>query len=85
MDEQKGHTGWGRCNVPRWLGGPFAGPPYPEDYHQNWTNRRGGVDWIYVFDHHNDRVVMVYNETTIFYLYPPSYGREWYESVEASG
>ncbi|NMA10092.1 MAG: hypothetical protein GX932_03615 [Methanomicrobiales archaeon] len=82
VDEQKGHTGWGRCNVPLWLGGPFAGP-YPEDYHQNWTPRRG-VDWIYVFDHHNDRVVMVYNETTIFYLYP-SYGREWYESVEASG
>jgi hypothetical protein len=36
----------------------------------------------YVFDHHhNERVVMVYNETTIFYLYP-SYGREWYENVE---
>lgn len=82
VDEQEGRTGWGRCNVPRWLGGPFAGP-YPEDYHQNQTPRRG-VDWMYVFDHHNDRVTMVYNETTIFYLYP-SYGREWYESVEASG
>jgi 3-methyladenine DNA glycosylase Mpg len=36
----------------------------------------------YVFDHHhNERVVMVYNETTIFYLYP-SYGRDWYENVE---
>ena len=78
VDEQEGQTGWGRCNVPRWLGGPFAGP-YPEDYHQNRTFYH-----TYVFDHHNDRVTMVYNETTIFYLHP-SYGREWYESVEASG
>ncbi|HOI14427.1 MAG TPA: hypothetical protein PLG75_11240 [Methanoculleus sp.] len=82
VDEREGHTGRGFCNVPRWLGGPYAGP-YPEDYHQNQTPRRG-VDWMYVFDHHNERVVVVYNETTIFYLYP-SYGREWYESVEASG
>ncbi|WP_292364093.1 MULTISPECIES: hypothetical protein [unclassified Methanoculleus] len=78
VDEREGQTGWGRCNAPRWLGGPFAGP-YPEDYHQNRTFYH-----TYVFDHHNERVVMVYNETTIFYLYP-SYGREWYESVEASG
>ena len=78
VDEQEGHTGRGFCNVPRWLGGPFAGP-YPEDYHLNRTFYH-----TYVFDHHNDRVVMVYNDTTIFYLYP-SYGREWYESVEASG
>ncbi|KDE55345.1 hypothetical protein [Methanoculleus sp. MH98A] len=78
VDEQEGQTGWGRCNVPRWLGGPFAGP-YPEDYHQNRTFYH-----TYVFDHHNDRVTMVYNDTTIFYLYP-SYGREWYERVEVSG
>jgi hypothetical protein len=83
VDEQEGHTGRGFCNVPFWRGGLYAGP-YPEDYHQNWTptNRFSAYS---VFDHrHNERVMMVYNETTIFYLHP-SYGREWYESVEASG
>ena len=83
VDEQEGHTGRGFCNVPFWIGGAYAGT-YPEDYHQNWTstNRFSG---FYVFDHHhNEQVMMVYNETTIFYLHP-SYGREWYESVEASG
>jgi len=78
VDEREGHTGWGRCNVPRWLGGPFAGP-YPEDYHQNRTFYH-----TYVFDHHNERVTMVYNDTTISYLYP-SYGMEWFEDVKGSG
>jgi len=83
VDEREGHTGRGFCNVPFWKGGPYAGP-YPEDYHQNWTSTKQ-FSGYYVFDHHhNERVMMAYNETTIFYLYP-SYGREWYESVAASG
>ncbi|KUK62024.1 MAG: hypothetical protein XD82_0835 [Methanoculleus marisnigri] len=83
VDEQEGHTGRGFCNVSFWRGGLYAGP-YPEDYHQNWTstNRFSGY---YVFDHHhNERVMMAYNETTIFYLYP-SYGTEWFEDVKRSG
>ena len=76
VDEQERRAGWGRCNVPFWDGGLHA-DPNPEDYHQNLSTHL-----CYVFDHHhNERVVMVYNETTIFYLYP-SYGREWYENVE---
>jgi hypothetical protein len=83
VDEQEGHTGWGRCNVPRWLGGPFAGP-YPEDYHQNRTSTNRFSAYS-VFDHrHNERVMMVYNDTTIFYLYP-SYGTEWFGDVKGSG
>jgi hypothetical protein len=84
VDEQEGHTGRGFCNVPFWRGGLYAGPPYPEDYHQNWTSTNR-FSAYYVFDHHhNERVVMVYNETTIFYLYP-SYGTEWFEDVKRSG
>ena len=76
VDEQERRAGWGRCNVPFWDGGLHA-DPNPEDYHQNLSTHL-----CYVFDHHhNERVVMVYNETTIFYLYP-SYGRDWYENVE---
>ncbi|KDE55344.1 hypothetical protein EI28_07690 [Methanoculleus sp. MH98A] len=82
VDEQEGQTGWGRCNVPRWLGGPFAGPR-PEDYHKDEAVR-DGTNWWYVYDHHNDRVAMVYNGTTIIYLYP-SYGTQWYETVGKTG
>jgi len=35
---------------------------------------REDTDRWYVYDHHNERVAMIYNETTIFYLYP-SYGK----------
>ncbi len=77
VDEQERHATTGRCSAPLWFGGPGRGP-LPEDYHQTikkFTNR-----W-YVFDHHNDRLVTVYNKTTIFYLYP-SYGKEWLQAVE---
>jgi|GEM_PF-2623443 hypothetical protein len=42
---------------------------------------REDTDRWYVYDHHNERVAMIYNETTIFYLYP-SYGKEWLQAVE---
>ncbi|WP_084386020.1 hypothetical protein [Methanoculleus horonobensis] len=82
VDDQEGHTGRGFCNVPRWRGGPFAGPR-PEDYHKDEAVR-DGTNWWYVYDHHNDRVAMVYNGTTIIYLYP-SYGTQWYETVGKTG
>jgi hypothetical protein len=83
VDEQEGHTGRGFCNVPFWRGGLYAGP-YPEDYHQNWTSTNRFSAYS-VFDHrHNERVMMVYNDTTIFYLYS-SYGTEWFEGVKGSG
>ncbi|MCK8518665.1 hypothetical protein [Methanoculleus sp. 7T] len=70
VDEQR-RAGRGYCNVPEWEGGP-------EDYHQNWTYQFSAFS---VFDHHNERLLMVYNETAIFYLYP-SYGKEWLQAVE---
>ncbi|MCK9277254.1 MAG: hypothetical protein M0P22_04100 [Methanoculleus sp.] len=79
VDEQERRAGRGYCNVPEWGGGPYAGP-YPEDYHQNWTSTNQ-FSAFSVFDHHNDRLVMAYNKTTIFYLYP-SYGKEWLQAVE---
>lgn len=83
VDEQEKWASRGLCNVPEWRGGPYAGP-YPEDYHQNWTSTNR-FSAFYVFDHHhNERVMMVYNETTIVYLYP-SYRTEWFEAVEGSG
>jgi len=69
VDEQR-RAGRGRCNVPYWEG-PYEGPR-PDDYHKAM---REGTDRWSVYDHHNERVAMVYNETTIFYLYP-SYGKE---------
>ena len=78
VDEQR-RAGRGHCNVPEWGGGPYAGP-CPEDYHQNWTSTNQ-FSAFSVFDHHNERLMMVYNETTIFYLYP-SYGKEWLQAVE---
>ncbi|NQS77960.1 MAG: hypothetical protein HQQ74_04515 [Methanoculleus bourgensis] len=76
VDELERQAGKGRCNVPYWEG-PYEGPR-PDDYHKAM---REGTDRWYVYDHHNERVAMVYNETTIFYLYP-SYGKEWLQAVE---
>ena len=69
VDEGEKQTGKGRCNVPFWWDGRG---PYPEDYHQN---QNMSTNQYYVFDHRNERVTMVYNETAIIYLYP-SYGVE---------
>ena len=77
VDEQR-RAGRGHCNVPEWEG-PSDGP-YPEDYHQNWTSTNQ-FSAFSVFDHHNERLIMIYNETTIFYLYP-SYGKEWLQALE---
>ncbi len=70
VNEEERQAGKGRCNVPYWEG-PYEGPR-PDDYHKAM---REGTDRWSVYDHHNERVAMVYNETTIFYLYP-SYGKE---------
>jgi hypothetical protein len=72
VDERERQTGRGRCSATIWMGHPWTSEPFPEeeDYYQTGDPHR---DQLYVLDHHNERLVMVYNETTIFYLYP-SYG-----------
>jgi len=83
VDEWERQTGRGRCSATIWRGHPWTSEPFPEeeDYHQA-VNPYMGL--FVVVDHHNERVIMAYDDTTIFYLYP-SYGREWYERVEVSG
>ncbi len=77
VDEWERQTGRGRCSATIWRGHPWTSEPFPEeeDYHQA-VNPYMGL--FVVVDHHNERVIMAYDDTTIFYLYP-SYGEvaEW--------
>ena len=77
VDERERQTGRGRCSATIWRGHPWTSDPFPEeeDYHQA-VNPYMGL--FVVVDHHNERVIMAYDDTTIFYLYP-SYGEvaEW--------
>lgn len=80
VDELERQTGRGRCSATIWRGHPWTSEPFPEeeDYHQA-VNPYMGL--FVVVDHHNEKVMMVYNDMTIFYLYP-SYGAEWLEAAE---
>lgn len=66
VDEHEGRTAGGYCGAEVWIAEPVSGPR-PEDYHQTRDKLEG---WWHVFDDRNERVVMIYNSTTIFYLYP---------------
>ncbi len=73
VDEQEERATRGRCSPIVWGGRPWpdSKEPRPEDYYQNYYLPK--TDQFAVVDCQNERIVMVYNETTIFYLYP-SYG-----------
>ncbi|HOI14426.1 MAG TPA: hypothetical protein PLG75_11235 [Methanoculleus sp.] len=77
VDERERQAGRGRCSATIWRGHPWTSEPFPEeeDYHQA-VNPYMGL--FVVVDHHNERVLMAYDDTAIFYLYP-SYGdaTEW--------
>ena len=66
ISEQEGHTTGGYCGAEIWIAEPVSGPR-PGDYHQARDKLEG---WWHVFDDRNERVIMIYNDTTIFYLYP---------------
>ncbi|MDK2890682.1 MAG: hypothetical protein PWR21_1314 [Methanoculleus sp.] len=66
VDEQEGHTTGGYCDAEVWVAEPVSGPR-PGNYHQAKDKMER---WWHVFDDRNERVVMIYNSTTIFYLYP---------------
>jgi len=66
VDEQEGHTTGGYCDAEVWVAEPVSGPR-PGNYHQAKDKMEG---WWHVFDDRNERVVMVYNSTMFFYLYP---------------
>jgi len=66
VDEQEGHTTGGYGDAGVWVAEPVSGPR-PGNYHQAKDKMEG---WWHVFDDRNERVVMIYNSTTIFYLYP---------------
>jgi len=66
VDEQEGRTAGGYCGAEVWVAEPVSGP-HPGDYHQAKDKMEG---WWHVFDARNERVVIIYNSTTIFYLYP---------------
>jgi len=72
VDEREKQTGRGRCSATIWRGHPWTSEPFPEeeDYHQAVNPYMGLFS---VIDHHNERLIMTYDDTTIFYLYP-SYG-----------
>ncbi len=69
VDDKTGRTLDGRCGAKWWISGSVSGP-LPQDYHQADDKLSGNV---WVFDQKNRRVIMVYNQTTILFLYP-SYG-----------
>lgn len=79
VDERERQTGRGRCNATIWGGRPWPDStgPLPEevDYYQAINPY---MNLFEVIDRHNERVMMVYNKTMIFYLHP-SYGdaKEW--------
>jgi len=66
VDETARRTLDGRCGAEWWLSTPVSGP-LPEGYHQA-TDK--STKTYHVFDERNKRVAMIYNDTTIFYLYP---------------
>lgn len=69
VDEAANRTTEGRCGAKQWVTEPISGP-LPEDYHQ-WKYYDEDSSMIYyVIDQKNERTVMLYNKTTIFYLYP---------------
>lgn len=72
VDEREKRATRGRCSPIVWGGRPWPDSkgPRPEDYYQS---RPPLTDRFSVVDCQNERIVMVYNKTTIFYLYP-SYG-----------
>lgn len=72
VDEREERATRGRCSAIVWGGRPWPDSkgPRPEDYYQS---RPPLTDRFSVVDCQNERIVMVYNKTTIFYLYP-SYG-----------
>ncbi|MDD4252760.1 MAG: hypothetical protein PHT74_06390 [Methanoculleus horonobensis] len=73
VDEREERATRGRCSAIVWGGRPWpdSKEPRPEDYYQNYYLPKTGQ--FAVIDCQNERIVMVYNKTTIFYLYP-SYG-----------
>jgi hypothetical protein len=66
VDEMANRTLEGRCGAGWWISGSISGP-LPEDYHQ--ATDKSTVT-THVFDSKNERLAMIYNKTTIFYLYP---------------
>lgn len=66
VDETARRTLDGRYGAERWLSTPVPGP-LSEGYHQA-TDMLTNTN--HVFDERNKRVAMIYNGTTIFYLYP---------------
>lgn len=74
VNEEEKRAGKGRCSALVWGGRPWPDStgPLPEevDYYQAVNPY---MNLFEVIDRHKERVVMVYNKTTIFYLYP-SYG-----------
>ncbi len=66
VDETARRTLDGRCGAEWWLSTPVSGP-LPEGYHQA-TDKLTNTN--HVFDERNKRMAMIYNDTTIFYLYP---------------
>ncbi|BBL67101.1 hypothetical protein [Methanoculleus chikugoensis] len=66
VDEQEGRTAGGYCDAEIWIAEPVSGSR-PEGYHQAKDKMEG---WWHVFDDRNERVVMIYNSTTLFYLSP---------------
>lgn len=69
VDDKTGRILEGRCGAKWWISGSISGA-LPQDYHQADDKSSGNV---WVFDQKNCRVIMVYNQTTILFLYP-SYG-----------
>ena len=65
VDEEEKQTGKGRCNATVRDGRPGAGP-LPE-YHQAAFKSRDHQRHVF---ERNERVMMIYSSTTIFYLYP---------------
>lgn len=66
ISEQEGRTAGGYRGAEIWIAEPVSGPR-PGDYHQARDKLEG---WWHVFDDRNERVIMIYNSTTFFYLYP---------------
>lgn len=76
VDEQERRTLDGYCGAEYWYATPISGP-LPEGYHQALEK---SSRTYHVFDQKNERVALVYNKTTIFYLYP-SYAVSGYENI----
>lgn len=69
VDEAANKTLEGRCGAKWWVTESISGP-LPEDYHQWKYFDENSLITYFVIDQKNEREVMVYNKTTIFYLYP---------------